>query len=151
MDAADRDIAQAIERQWAAFPELATLVPGLLQRGRLSSYQPGSSPPIARLVPYAQLTVTKTAPGMHQTSPSAYIDIRRATIKVYGLEAAVAPVLAYIRENTVFNRQTLNTQARFMACTQDGDGTITQDEERKQGEDVWVGTIDLDVWTQRNE
>ncbi|MBY0523428.1 MAG: hypothetical protein K2R98_08510 [Gemmataceae bacterium] len=175
---ADDDVAQAIVAKWNADPRLSQgtqpLVPGGIQNGRLSSYQPGAaeqqpatpgSPtfgtpasataqatqaPIARRVPYASVDVTKAREGNHQTGGD-YIDFRLATIEIRGRKPDVAAAVAYARNAKVFNRQPLPTLAPFLTCLQQEGDDLRQDQAMKAGEDVWVGTIVLEVWTQRPE
>lgn len=155
MPSADNDVAQAFAAKWDADSGLTALVPGGLQQGRLSSYQPGTDPRVERSKPYASFDVTKSREGTHQTpGPGGIwtrIDYRLVKLEIRGLKPDVEKVLAYIADNRVFNRRALQTQAPFMACLQLDDDDLAEDEATKKGEDIWVGTVKLEVWTQRNE
>ena len=169
MNAAD-DIAQAVLKQWTRFG-LDTQVPGGLQRERLSSFQPGDStqqpavPPVQQSVfertvprkrPYASFSVVKGRDALHQTS-GGYADCRLVTIEIRGLESEVSAALTSIRDQKVFNRQTpqtnapLQTSSPFMACIQWDSDEIREDAARKQGENVWIGTLRFECWTERAE
>ncbi len=156
---ADDDVAQAVKQKWYAATTLVPMVPGGLQRGRLSSFQPDAAPaphpePDAdtllskRVLPYARFQVSKSQPGIHNTG-TIYVDIRLVTIEVYGLRAQVEEILSIIRDDQIFNRQTLATEAGFLACLQMDDPDVVEDETRRHGEGIWIGTVKLEVWTDR--
>jgi len=150
------DVARAVVEKWSADGTLAALVPGKLQQARLSSYQPEGGASEPRQSPYANLTVTKEKEGLHQTF-GHYLDFRLATVEVRGRKADVEAALEYVRDPNgdqsggLFNRQTLNTVAPFVACLQLEEDDLRQDPEQKAADDVWIGTIRLSVWTARPE
>jgi len=151
------DVAQAVEGKWKADDGLQRLVPGGLQQSRLSSFQPGIEPKVARALPYATFDVAKGDESLHQTS-GAYLDYRKVVIEIRGLKAGVEAVLAYVRDPAgnqvsggLFNRQTLQTQAPFVGCTQAEDDDLKIDPDTRAGEDIWIGTIQLSVMTARPE
>lgn len=190
---ADDDAAQAVVAKWNADVNLPTLVPGGIQQGKLSSWQPnaaeyepatgkqpagsmgatgtaavGNASAIQsqqaqglRKMPYAGFDVTVSRPGIHQTTTGLYdyyLDFRLVVIEIRGLKPAVANVMAYLRQTQpgvplsgLFNRQTLATQATFIGCVQAEADDLREDPAPKAGEDIWIGTVRFEVWTQRPE
>lgn len=154
---ADDDVAQATMKKWYGDAELPGSVPGGLQRGRLTSFQPNvqadnaeqaPSVPNKRVWPYATFAVAKLEAGLHDTG-NVYVDRRLVTIEVRGTHQHVQDVMPMIR--TAFNRKRLETLAPFLSCLQDDDPDITEDPARAEGEDVWIGSAKLHVTTDRDE
>lgn len=80
----------------------------------------------------------------------AWHDHRKVTIRVYGLKADVVTALKAL--TAVFNVRTVLTYpsgARFMRWWPTGGPKIEEDPDRRAGEDVWIGTIEADVWSIR--
>ena len=153
---ANDDVARAVAAKWTSYPELLVLVPGLLQQGTATSFQPQVEKKTAHATPYALFTVTK-AENFHQTS-GPYLDIRNVVIEIRGLKADVEKALAYVRDpggdqsGGIFNRKALDTTAAFYGCWQEEDDDLKEDESgTKAGETLWVGTIHLKVGTERPE
>jgi hypothetical protein len=161
----DDDVAQAVLAQWNGIANgdpfyvgptgpqtLAQLVPGSLQRKPLSSFQPNTEPKVARAVPYADFEVKKARDGLHQSS-GPYVDYRLITVEIFGLKATVTQALSSIRAAKLFNRATLRTAAQFLLCKQlEGDDLKPAEASQpRAGETLWIGTIQLEVWTARPE
>ena len=154
---ADDDAAQAVFKRYNSFDGLKALVPGGLERGRLTSFQPNAhsthgedDTPPRRLTPYGTMEVTKGQEAMHNTG-SVFVDVRLVRMEFRGKESLVRAILSYIITNQVFNRQTLETESPFMACLVAEEQDMKKDPATKDGEDVWIGTYAFSVWTNRPE
>jgi hypothetical protein len=157
---ADDDVAAAVFKRYSAIDGLVALVPGGLERGRCTSFQPNAAPGDhpshedeilrRRGVPYGTFEVTKGDGAQHNTG-SWFIDVRLVRMEFRGKESAVRTILEYIVTQQVFNRQTLETASPFMACLIVEDQDMKKDAATKGGEDVWIGTYAFSVWTSRPE
>ncbi len=157
LPSAHDDVAKAVEAKWNGDSGLQKLVPGGLQQARLSSFQPGVEPKVIRSLPYAVFMVSKGDNSLHQTN-GPYLDFRDVLIEIRGLKADVEAALEHIRDPAgdqttggLFNRATLNTEANFVGCTQAEDDDLKIDDDTRAGEDIWTGTIHLNVMTARPE
>lgn len=153
------DTAQAFVRRWNEFGQLVTLVPGGLEQGRLSGFQPGTTPQPEhrRLSPYATFDVTKSRDGIHQTGTGNYVDFRKVQLRIWGTHPAVEEVIRFLRDPAgdgsvrVFNRVYLSTVAPNMGIVQLEENDLRKDDVTKDGEDVWMADLFYESWTSRPE
>lgn len=144
----DDDVAAAITTLWPTINGMAAACPGGLTRGRVAA-RPSQ--------PYAELTVKQgpTAPGLGYMAPAftrgvPYIDWRHVTISVYGKKADVSAVMVLVLgtcDSLGKNLAVPNTTAT-LGVKKMPDG-IAQDPVKRDGEDIWCGTAEYEVCTQR--
>ncbi len=80
------------------------------------------------------------------------MDVRRVIIEVRGLKPDVVNAVAAIRR--AFNRNitlTYPSGAKFISFMPDGDAKLTEDSSTKDGQDVWLGTIEAKVFSERDD
>lgn len=148
---AEEDVAVAVAAVWNASPELAEAVPGNLQRGRLSSYQANADRNEPRQEPYAGFEVSQGPYANVDLSDGTRIDYRHVRVQIWGLKAAVARALPLLRP--LFNRTTYPVPNSTLLGSVEVPATneLKQDEHTKRGEDVWIGTYEFWVSTQRSK
>jgi hypothetical protein len=121
-------------------PSLPALCDEPPQSGRLKSPQ---------AMPYAHIAcelLRREATGTRRT----WHDVRKVTITVRGLKADVVRALATIQ--TVFNTETVlayPSGSRFLRWWPTGSPKLVQDEATKDGQDVWQGILEAEVWSVR--
>ncbi|MFX6234561.1 hypothetical protein ABTF60_19050, partial [Acinetobacter baumannii] len=83
LPSADDDVAAAVVKVWQADPQLTKLVPGGLERGRLSSYQPNVEPRLVRQKPYAAFDVETDGEQLRMSGPApSTVNRRKVTIQL---------------------------------------------------------------------
>jgi len=139
----DDDTFQAVIAAWKADKTLSGIVPAPPQQGRLK--EPQGFPPN----PYAQITC-KLDKRERADTKGVWWDWRHVEIVVRGLYADVVKSMTAAR--TVFHHSTDNQQppdtilvypsgAPWKAWVPDNDTTTEQEENQKNGLDVWKGTL----------
>lgn len=121
---------------------LPALFGDLPQSGRLHGPQPS---------PYAQIEselLRRESVG----TDGFWHDTRRITITIRGLKAEVLEALRNVL--AVFNRDTVLTYpsgARFVRWWPVGGPKLTQETTTKDGQDVWAGSVEAEVWSIRRQ
>lgn len=141
-DVVDNDVLEAVRKLWqegdqATLPALFNEPP---KTGRLKSPQ---------TMPYARLDCN---PERRESAGTGgkWHDFRRVEIFVYGVKADVVRALGAIGE--IFNQQctlTFPSGARFIRWWPEPGGDLSQDEDTKDGQDVWKGVANGIVWSVR--
>lgn len=147
-DVIDDDTCAAVLAAWqadATLPGLFARPPG---RERLKAGQQGSLPPGSPAL-YARLECRHLRSASAGTA-GAWHDHRKVTLTAYGVESAVnAAVQAMLN---AFNSRTVlvyPSGARFIRWWPTTGGELKIDEKARQGQDVWQGVVEADVWSVR--
>ena len=142
---ADTDVLAAITTRFLATKALTVAIPGGLWTDRV---------PADRKLPYAVARSERAQEPeyfSYQGSTDSYIDFRRVTMDIYGIgKAKVGGLIELFR--ATFDRQLFPTPARtrLMACLANGDIKTEADTTEKDGQDVFIGTLELLVTTERD-
>lgn len=140
-DLVDHDTLAAVKAYWIADPTLPTLVDRPPQSGRLEAGQPSVYAALACSLERRELTGTLRT----------WHDHRRVTITVYGPEKPVRQAIARVLGR--FNLATTlayPSGARFLRWWADDGNRLEQDEQRRQGEDIWKGIVTGLIWSIRS-
>ncbi len=147
----DEDIMEGIKAYWDSGTVLPSLVPKTLQSGRLD--KPAGDFPWVRLE--CKQGLEKNSGPSPQVSGATYHDYRLVTFTAWGKKAAIVAVLEAIM--TRFDEQpkgvtplTIPNSSRVirMKPMMDMD-KFEQANEKRLGDDVWMGTKNYQLWTQR--
>lgn len=160
-DAVDADTLAAVRALWLSDTNgLNKLFPQPPATGRLKSTQPGAD--VDASGPSAVLDCVQ-GPRSNERfivaqKPLARNDYRKVTATMRGTrEQAANGVSLFL---TLFNRSlgmpsyptlTFPSEARFVRWWPLGDGQLKQDPDTKAGKDVWIGTVEGEIWSIRTE
>ena len=156
----DDDVAQAFVAKWNADTTLVSLVPGGLEQGRLSSFQPNAAPtgeeklPPERKRPYATFQVKQGPVPNEEDTGGDFIDHRQVDLEIRGLRKDVAAALGRARSTELYIRNTswdVPNVVRFMGCLEIPGDDLSKDDTggTKDGEETWVGRLSLHVMNHR--
>jgi len=139
----DDDVLAAVKALWATdHAELPVLVDGPPEAGRLKSPQ---------VMPYAHLSCEQLRPPVRSTG-GGWLDFRKVVITLRGTKAqvvaAAVSVQALYRDGV---EMPLPSGAPLVALISSGQGKLQQDPAVKDGLDVWMATLDIEVWSGRTE
>lgn len=144
-DVIDDDTAAAIRTLWQSdLAKLPALVKTAPQYGRLKAPQ---------AMPYVQLScesANSSKPDMVNNVTGAISDRRKATIKIWAIKADAVQAIKYA--GNLFNRDTVlvyPSGARFMRWWPTTMGKLEQDDTVKSAQDVWIASIEAEVWSIR--
>ncbi len=143
----DEDTLETVRAYWAADTAMQLLLPGGPQLGRIV-------PPAGPLRPYAAVRVQQgPTPNAYQapaTSGAGYHDYRHVTVQVLGRKADVVAGLGHVRRLYEWAPDLAVPGGRLLRCMPlAGAPHLLQDGRRKDGEDVWRGLHELEIWTVR--
>lgn len=102
-------------------------------------------------MPYAQLRCEFESHTLAGTQ-GGWLDVRKVTIEVRGLKPDVVTACAAIRQ--AFNRKitlAYPSGAKFISFMPDGDAKLNEDPATKDGQDVWLGIIEANVFSARDD
>lgn len=139
----DDDVAIGIEARWKSF-NLDSVVPGSLQRGRLSTVQTVNpdTPGQPRKLPFAGFTVRQGPRPNVETTNGSFVDHRLVLIEVRGVKADVVAALKPIR--AAFIRKTFsvpNVVGMMGSQEVPEQAGMREDEHTRAGETLWIDTV----------
>lgn len=150
----DADTLAGITAVWTATDAAAVALALALPVERLTSdYTPmKKGEPIA--YPYADVVVTQSRPGLYQApvrSGSAYLDYRKVIVTVRDVgKAKVGQHLAKLRDVFAESRS-LSVGNGTWKRTLRQDDRVEREKDRRFGEDVYRGVLQLEIWSERSE
>ena len=150
-DFVDEDTLEAIALLWA---KDGNPVYGVLVSNNPNAPQAVTSPiqaglPKAGQSPVYVVADSKKGREREWYTGSIFLDFRNVTIKAYGPKTLVTQVIQKIGDR--FNRQGIlvyPSGAKFNAWVPIDSG-LMEDPNTKAGNDVWIGTIEAEVWSVR--
>lgn len=150
MTSEDDDVAEGVLAVFNAIPSITTLCPGGLVHGR-------QKPTATQGQVYAVLDVMQGPTSAQEgwQTGGTYIDFRHVKIEVYGPKPEASPALNAIRGT--FDAEISKGQDAFEVPNTLGTiqvrpilgDDLRQEDHKSQGEDVWIGTAEYEVWTFR--
>ena len=157
----DEDTKAAVVTHCLALPELAAAIPGGFHDGAVSVT------PARPTMPYCRILCQQGPQPNRYPAPvrsgSGYSDFRKVTLTVTGIKAAVVTAIGILhgrlawqpRETTDaasnVSRPMVVANASLRMITPLGNGPrFEEDKTRVEGERIWNGIIDYEVWTGRN-
>lgn len=151
--AADYDVLEAFSNRWNAAP--AAFVNSFLGgfwAGRVVAQDAQDNP---TPMPYVSARSQKAKDPEYSSyigdGTDSYIDFRRVTLEIRGVGQDRVSILAE-SVKALFDRKRFampRPNASLMACLAMGDTKLEPDPVAKDGEDVWVATIEFEVTTSR--
>ncbi len=135
----DDDTLAAVVARWKDDPQLRSIIPEP-HAGRLKSPQPTL---------YCQVE-SKLDRRECASTGGAWNDYRLVTLTIVGIKAAVVEALA--RAEAVFSQEVTLTYPsgdRFVQWWPLEEGGLSEDPDRKEGQDQWRGTVQGRVWSVR--
>lgn len=138
----DDDTLAAVRQRWQDEGNLPSLFDKPPESGRLHAPQTS---------PYAQLA-SELMRRVSAGTGGAWHDYRRVTVTLRGVKADVIAGVAAVK--AVFNRDvtlTYPSGARFKRWWPADSDRLGQEDEPKEGQDVWQAIIEAEVWSIRRD
>lgn len=150
----DADTLAGIVAAWSAVDAAAVALATALPVSRLTSEYTPVKKGEAITYPYADVVVSQSKPPLRQAPVIAgakYLDYRKVVLQVRDVgKAKTGQHLAKLRDVFAETRS-LTVANGTWKRTVKLDDKVEREKDRRFGDDVWRGTLTLELWQERSE